>query len=132
MDWNEISITFACTLPFLSLAFLVMGLTRYFRHEMTRESKRLVRRSFATYGLHWIAVVIPYFTRPKTDFVAGDIFLWVTLLIQLLLLIASVYFGVRSHVAAGRRAALASASMIAVYLVYGEIFYLHLVGKVSV
>jgi len=132
MDWNEISIAIGCALPFLSVAFIGMALTRYFHAEITVESKRLVRRSFAAYALYWIALFAPFVTRPKTDFVAGGVFLLVMFLLPLLMLLGSIYFGLRSRQASGRRVALASLSMIGAYLMYGEVFYLHLVGRVVV
>jgi hypothetical protein len=129
MDWTEISIAVGCALPFLSVAFIAMAVTRYFRAETTVESKRWVLRSFVGYGLYWIALFAPLVTRDKTDFVAGDIFFWVTLLLGLWDVVWQyLIFGLRSRQASGRRVALASASMI---VVYGGILHVNLVGKVG-
>jgi hypothetical protein len=129
--WIEISIAIGCSLPFLSLAFVGMGFTRYFRDPISTESKRLVRWSLLTYGFHWVPIVAPSIANPKTDFPVGDIFWWGSFAGALLLLLASAWMGLRSRQASGRRAAMASVLILGVYVVYGEIFYINLMGRIA-
>lgn len=124
MDSGDITLAVGCVLPFLSVAFFGMGIARYFCDDATIEQRRVTLWSFLTYGLYWLTALVSYIDRPKGDVITGDIFRVVTLPLGVLLLVASVCFELRSHVAVGRRVAMASVSMIAVYVVYGDIFYL--------
>jgi len=112
MNHSEIALAVGCMLPFLSIAFLGMGITRCFRGDLTNDSRRSIRWSFLMYGCYWLTAIVSFIDEPRSDVITGDIFLAVTFPLGMLLLSAGIYFGVRSHAAAGRRTAMASVFMI--------------------
>src|ERR1700740_2753795 len=101
MNWEDFCVALLYGLPFFSATFLLMGVAKYFRNQMADAAKRMVRQSLIAYALHWIVLSARFVTEPKTDFIAVDISLEITLLIALLMLFGSTYFGIRSRQAAG-------------------------------
>jgi len=129
MDQGQIVLAVGSALPFLSIAFLGMAIAKNHSSDMPIESRRSVRGSLCTYVLFWLTAIVSCNHHPQSDVMTGDIFLAMTLLLGVILLIASVYFGFRSRVAAGRRVAIASLSMIILYVAYADMSYLGYLGK---
>jgi hypothetical protein len=138
VEWSHLYVIFQWVMPVLSLAFLGMGVVRYFRDGMSDPCKRLARRSFIAYAVHPLAFTLGLFTMNLLDHVLRPsrslesvIFLAMMLLPSSLLL-ASIYYGFRSGSAAGRRIALASICVIVAVLA-GDLFLLNLLtGKMAV
>jgi len=139
MEWDYVRVTIQWSAPALSLAFLGMGVVRYFSDGLSDQCKISVRRSFAAYVVYpvplLIALVSGHFldnAHSPTHPLQGVIFLAMMLLSTGLLLLANVYYGFRSGVAAGRRGAMAGLSII-VAVFAGDLYFLNfLMGKAVV
>jgi len=107
------------TLFVLSLAFLGMAMVRYSDDEIRCENRLDVRSSLLAYAIHPIPLLIavPFVHSIRGR---GTTFLLAVLLPSSgLLLAANVYFGFRSEVTAGRRAATAGICILIAFFTGG-------------
>jgi len=139
MYWSGLYVIFQWAMPVVSVAFFAMGVIRYFRDSMSDHCKNLARRSLIAYGVHPGAFIVGLFSinllnnvlRPSRS-LENVIFLAMLLLPSGLLLLASIYFGLRSRSAAGRRVALAGTCVIVAVLA-GDLSLLNLLsGRMAV
>jgi hypothetical protein len=68
MEWSDLGFILRLAALALSLAFLAMGVVRYFRDSMSDHCKRLVQRSFVTYALHPVAFAFGLFCMKCLNF----------------------------------------------------------------